>query len=168
MPVPEPNDNLDDYYDHSCLTQSSLLTRTSSEMESAMNATLSKSLSTDFVDFGKHQDKFRLFSWSKNEKNYLEVRFRALRKNIANEFKRYQCVSLRRYDFKHFLRLGNQLISAADNFTEEENLPYINVVGLSRDIEEQLEHVHKVFEIAEGAKRKVCVTLLRYILPETS
>ena len=55
----------------------------------------------------------------------------------------------------------NQLIVAADNFTKEENLPYINVVGLSRDIDEQLKHVHKVIEIAEGTKRKVCVTLLR-------
>ena len=41
-------------------------------------------------------------------------------------------------------------------------MSYINVVGLSRDIDEQLKHVHKVIEIAEGAKRKVCVTLLRY------
>ena len=49
-------------------------------------------------------------------------------------------------------------------------MPYINVVGLSRDIDEQLKHVHKVIEIAEGAQRKVCVTLLRYKedKPETS
>ena len=49
-------------------------------------------------------------------------------------------------------------------------MSYINVVGLSRDIEEQLKHDHKVIEIAEGAKRKVCVTLLRYKEdnPETS
>ena len=74
------------------------------------------------------------------------------------------------YDFKQFLRLRNQLILAADNFTKEETLSYINVVGLSRDIEEQLKHGHKVIEIAEGAKRKVCVTLLHYKEdnPETS
>ena len=49
------------------------------------------------------------------------------------------------------------MIVAADNFTKEENMPYINVVGLSRDIDEQLKHVHKVMEIAEGGdKRKVC------------
>ena len=74
------------------------------------------------------------------------------------------------YDFKQFLRLRNQLILAADNFTKEETLSYINVVGLSRDIEEQLKHGQKVIEIAEGAKRKVCVTLLRYKEdnPETS
>ena len=30
------------------------------------------------------------------------------------------------------------------------------------NIDEQLKHVHKVVDIAEGAKRKVCVTLLRY------
>ena len=98
------------------------------------------------------------------------MQFKVFKKDIANEFKQYQCVSLGQYDFKQFLRLRNQLIVAADNFTKEENLPYINVVGLSRDIGEQLKHVHKVTEIAEGAKRKVCVTLLRYKedSPETS
>ena len=170
MPVPEPNTDSDDYYDQPYFAQNSILTRTSREMESAMNATLDKSLCTDFVDFGKHQDRFGRFSWSKNEKNYLEVKFKVFKKDIANEFKRYQCVSLGQYDFKQFLRLRNQLIVAADNFTKEENLPYINVVGLSRDIDEQLKHVHKVIEIAEGTKRKMCVTLLRYKEdnPETS
>ena len=160
MPVPEPNDNLDDYYDQSILTQNLLLTRTSLEMDSAMNATLDKSLCTDFVDFGKHQDRFGRFSWSKNEKNYLEVQFKVFKKLVL----------LGQYDFKQFLRLRNQLIVAADNFTKEESLPCNNVVGLSRDIDEQLKHVHKVIEIAEGAKRKVCVTLLRYKEdnPETS
>ena len=80
-------------------------------------------------------------------------------------------INVFRWDnFKQFLRLRNQLIVAADNFTKEEILPYINVVGLSRDIDEQLKHVHKVIEIAEVTKRKVCVTLLRYEEdnPETS
>ena len=164
MPVPEPNTDSDDYYDQPYFTQN--LTRTSREMESAMNATLDKSLCTDFVDFGKHQDQFGRFSWSKNETNYLEVQFKVFKKDIANKFKRYQCVSLGQYDFKQFLRLRNQLIT----LQKEENLPYINVVGLSRDIDEQLKHVHKVIEIAEGTKRKVCVTLLRYKEdnPETS
>ena len=139
-------------------------------MDSAKNATLDKSLCTDFVDFGRHQDQFGRFSWSQIEQNYLQIHFKVFKKDIANEFKRYQCVSLGRYDFKQILRLRNQLIVAADNFAKEENLPYINVVGLSRDIEEQLKHVHKVIEIAEGAKRKLCVTLLRYKEdnPETS
>ena len=135
-----------------------------------MNATLDKSLCTVFVDFGKHQDRCGRFSWTKIEKNYLEIHFKVFKKDIASEFKLYQCVSLGQYDFKQFLRLRNQLIVAADNFTKEEKLPYINVVGLSRDIGERLKHVHKVIEIVEGAKRKVCVTLLRHKEdnPETS
>ena len=133
LPVPEPNTDSDDYYGQPYFTQNSLLTRTSREMESAMNAALDKSLCTDFVDFGKHQDRFGRFSWFKNEKNYLEIHFKVFKKDIAKEFKLYQCVSLGQYDFKQFLRLRNQLIVAADNCTKEENLPYINVVGLSRD-----------------------------------
>ena len=139
-------------------------------MGSSMNATLDKSFCTDFVDFGKHQDRFGRVSWTKNEKKYLEIHFKVFKKDITNEFKRYQCVSLEQYDLKQFLRLQNQLILAADNFIKEENLPYINVVGLSRDIDNQLKHVHRVIEIAEGAKRKVCVTMQRYKEdnPETS
>ena len=68
------------------------------------------------------------------------------------------------------MRLRNQLTVAADYFAKEESLPNINVVALSRDIDEQLKHVHKVTEIVEGAKRKVCVIFLRYKKdnPETS
>ena len=139
-------------------------------MKSAKNVTQDKSLCTEFVDFGWHQDRFGRFSWSKIEKHYLEVQFKVFKKDIANKVKRYQRASLGQYDFKQFSWLRNQLIVAADNFTKEENLPYINVVGLSRDSDEQLKHVHKVIEVAEGAKRKVCVTLLRYKedKPETS
>ena len=62
------------------------------------------------------------------------------------------------------------MIVAADNLTKEENLPYINVVGLSRDPDGQLKHAHKVIEVADRAKRKVCVTLLlnKEDNPETS
>ena len=55
-------------------------------MESAKNATLDKALCTDFVDFGKHQDRFERFSWTKNEKNYLEKHFKVFKIDIANKF----------------------------------------------------------------------------------
>ena len=96
------------------------------------------------------------FCGPKNEKNYLEIHFKVFKKGIANKFKRYQCVSLGHYDFKQFLMLRNQLIVTVDNFTKKEILPYIKVVGMSRDIGEQLKHVHKVIEIAEGPSAK-CV-----------
>ena len=49
-------------------------------MESAMNATLDKSLCVDFVDFGKHQDRFGRFSWTKNQENYLKIHFKVFEK----------------------------------------------------------------------------------------
>ena len=104
------------------------------------------------MDFGKHQDR----SLTKNEENYLEVHFKVFEKGLATEFKRCHCVSLGQYDFRQLLRLRHQLIVAADTFTKEENLSYINVVGLSKDIDEQLKRVHKVIEIAEGPGAK-CV-----------
>ena len=71
LPVPEPNTDSDEYYDQPYFTQNSPLTRTSHELESAMKTTLEKSLCSDFVDFGKHQDSFGRFSWTKNKKTIL-------------------------------------------------------------------------------------------------
>ena len=36
-------------------------------------ASLHKLTFTDFVDFGKSQDKYGRFCWSKNDSNYLDV-----------------------------------------------------------------------------------------------
>ena len=123
-------------------------------MESAINATLDKSLCTDFVVLTSTKTDLDAFRGPKTKKNISRYNSKSFKKDIANEFKRYQCVSLEQYDFKQFLRLRNQLTVAADNFTKEDNLPYINIVGLSRDIDKQLKHVHKVIEIAEGPSAK--------------
>ena len=37
------------------------------------------------MDFGKHQDRFGRFSWSKNEKNYLKVQFKVFKKVRTTE-----------------------------------------------------------------------------------
>ena len=65
-------------------------------------------------------------------------------------------------DFDQFIRQRNQLVVAADNFLKEQNLSPVPQSTLSKDIEEQLKLVHKVIDVVDCPKRKICVTLLRY------
>ena len=69
-------------------------------------------------------------------------------------------------DFNQFIRQRNQLVPAADNYLREQNLPPFLQSTLSKDMEEQLNLVHRV----DCPRRRICVTLLRYNLnnPESS
>ena len=73
-------------------------------------------------------------------------------------------------DFNQFIRQRNQLVVAADNFLREENLSPVLQSPLCKDMEEQLKLVHKVIDVVDQLKRKICVTLLRYKAdnPDTS
>ena len=73
-------------------------------------------------------------------------------------------------DFNLFIRQRNQLVVAADNFLREPNLSAILQSTLSKEMEEQLKLVHKVIDVVDRPKRRICVTLLRYKTdnPETS
>ena len=59
---------------------------------------------------------------------------------------------------------------AADNFAREENLSQVLIPTLSKDMHEHLKLAHKVVDVVDPANRKICVTLLRYIMdkPESS
>ena len=73
-------------------------------------------------------------------------------------------------DFNQFIRQRNQLVVAADNFLRERNLSPLLQSTLSKDMEEPLKLVHKVIDVVDRPKRRICVTLLRYKVdnPETS
>ena len=73
-------------------------------------------------------------------------------------------------DFNQFIRQRNQLVLAADNFLREQILSPVLQSTLSKDLEEQLKLVHKVIDVVDGPKRRICVTLLRYNVdnPKTS
>ena len=43
---------------------------------------LDKLTGTDYVDFGKGQDQFGQFFWTKNDSNYLDVKLKIFRKDI--------------------------------------------------------------------------------------
>ena len=125
--------------------------------------TLDKLACTDYVDFGKSQDRFGRLFWSKNDSNSLDIKLKVLKREDKNaEFRLRQNLSMGEADFNQFIRQRNQLVVAADNFLREENLMPVLQSTLSKDMEEQLKLVHKVIDVVDRANRKICVTLLRY------
>ena len=133
--------------------------------------TLDKLSCTDYVDFGKCQDRFGRFSWSKNDSNYLEIKPKVFKREDKNaEFRVKEILSIGEADFNQLIRQTNQLAVAADNFLGEQNLQAVLQSTLSKDMEEQLKLVHKVIDVVDRPNRRICVTLLRYKAdnPETS
>ena len=133
-------------------------------------ASLDKLTCTDYVDFGKCQDRFGRFSWSKNDSNYLDVKLKVFRKDDKKEFRLVQNLTMGEADFNQFMRLRNQLVYAAENFAREENLTPVLIPTMSRDMDEQLKLSHKVVDVVGRTNRKIGVTLLRYKVdkPESS
>ena len=125
-------------------------------------ASLDKLTCTDYVDFGKCQDKFGRLSWSKNDSNYLDVKQKVFWKDDKKEFRLVQNLTMGEADFNQFMRLRNQLVNAAENFAREESLTPMLIPTMSKDMDEQLKLAQKVVDLVDRANRKICVTLLRY------
>ena len=133
--------------------------------------TLDKLACTDYVDFGKSQDRFGRSSWTKNDSNYLDAKLKVFkREDKTSEFRLRQNLSMGEGDFNQFIRQRNQPVVAADNFLREQKLSPVLQSTLSKDMEEQLKLVHKVIDVVDRPNRRICVTLLRYKVdnPETS
>ena len=144
----------------------SLLSATSilSRSPRAYNTTvfLDKLTCIDYVEFGKCQDRFGQFSWSKNDFNYLDVKLKVSKKDDKKEFRLFQNLTMGEADFNQFMRLRNQLFNAAENFAREEILTAVLIPTMSEDMDEQLKLTHKVVDVVDRANRKICVSLLRY------
>ena len=146
---------------NSLLSATSILSR--SPMDYNTTKTLDKLACTDYVDFGKSQDRFGRFSWSKNDSNYLDIKLKVFKREDKNtEFRLRQNLSMGEADFKQFIRQRNQLVVAADHFLRQQNLSPVLQSTLSKDMEDQLKLVHEVIDVVDRSKRRICVTLLRY------
>ena len=73
-------------------------------------------------------------------------------------------------DFNQFFRLRYQLVVAVRDFIKREDLRPVQLNLLAKDMEEQLKLTHKVVEVVDRPHRRICMTMLRYIVekPETS
>ena len=86
---------------NSLLSATSILSR--SPMPYNTIETLDKLASTDFVDFGKSQDRFGCFFWSKNDSNYLDIKLKVLKREDKNaEFRLRQNLSIGEADSTSF------------------------------------------------------------------
>ena len=111
---------------------------------------------TDYVDFGKYQDRFGRYSLSRNDSNYLDVKLNVFRKDDTKEFRLVQNLTMGEADFNQFMRLRKQLVNAAENFAREENLIPVLIPTMSKDMDEQLKLAHKVVDVLDRANRKIC------------
>ena len=64
--------------------------------------------------------------------------------------------------FTQFIRLKNQLVTAAEKIAREQNLTSVLIPTMSKDMNEQLRLAHKLVDVVDRANRNICVTLLRY------
>ena len=117
-------------------------------------ASLDKLTCTDYVDFSKGQDRFGQLSWSKNDSNYLDVKFKVFRKGDKKEFRLLQNLTMGEADFNQFMRLRNQLVNAAENFATEEDLTPVLIPTMSKDMDEQFKLAHKVVDVVNRTNRK--------------
>ena len=125
-------------------------------------ASLDKLTCTDYVDFGKSQDRFAQFSWSKNDSNYLYVKNKVFKEDDNKEFRLVQNFTMEEEEFSRFVRLRNELVNEAEDFAREENLSPVLIPTMSKDTDERLKLAHKVVDVVDRAERKICVILLRY------
>ena len=118
---------------NSLLSATSILSR--SPMAYNTTETLDKLACTDYVDFGKSQDRFGRFSWSKNDSNYLDNKQKVFKREDKNaEFRLRQNLSMGEADFNQFIRQRNQLVVAADHFLRQQNLSPVLQSTLSKDM----------------------------------
>ena len=92
-------------------TTTSILSR--SPMAYNTTDSLDKLTCTNYVDFGKNQDRFGRFSWSKNDFNYLDIKLKVFNKRDNKKFRLVQNLTMGEADFNQFVRLRNQLVNAA-------------------------------------------------------
>ena len=84
---------------------------------------LDKLTCIDYLNFGKCQDRFGRFSWTKNDSSYLDFKRKVIKREDKNaEFRLRQNFSMGEADFNQFIRQRNQLVVAADNFLREQKL----------------------------------------------
>ena len=114
------------------------------------------------MDFGKCQDRFGRFAWSKKQSNHLVVELKSFKKDDNKAFQLVQNFTMGKADLNQFMRFRNQLVNAAKNFAREETLTPVLIPTMSTDIDEQLKLAYRVVDIVDRAKRKSCVTLPRY------
>ena len=134
-------------------------------MAYSTTASLDKPTYTDHVDFGKSQDSFRHFLGPKGFQS-LGCKAQRWQQKITTGTKSCNV----RGRFQPVIAIEESAGHCSQNFGREKNLTPVVKPTMSKDMDEQLNLAHKVVDVADGANRQICVTLLRYSVdkPESS
>ena len=118
------------------------------------------------MDYGNCQDNCRQFSWSKKASNYLHVKLKFVKKGDNKEIRLFHNLLLGEADFNQLMRLRNQPVIGAEteSVAREKNLSPVLITTMSKDTDEHLKLAHEVFDVVDGANKKICVTLPQYIV----
>ena len=98
------------YKNKSLLPAISILSR--SPLAYNATASLDKLTSTNYVDFGKRQDRFGHFSWSKNDSHHLNVKLKLFRKDDDTEFRLLKLTLSK--DVDEQLKLVRKIVDVVD------------------------------------------------------
>ena len=123
-----------------------------SPMAHNTTATQDKLTFTEYVDFGKCQNRFGDFLGPKMTPTtwILNSKFsRRRQKRLSPD----PNLRMGEADFNKFMRLRKQLVIAAGNFAREENLSPVLIPTMSKDMDEQLKLAQKVIYVVDRAKR---------------
>ena len=74
------------------------------------------------VDFGGTQEKFAQNFWSEIDSKYLDLKVKVVKWDNRKDFCLVQNLTMVKADFTQFMRLENQLVTAAENFGREKKL----------------------------------------------
>ena len=98
------------------------------------------------------------------------MKLKVFKKDENKQSRLAENLTLGEADYNQFIRVRNQLVVAASDFSKEGNLLTVQVKLLAKDMEEQPKLTHKVVGSFDRPHRKICVTMLRYNVekPETS
>ena len=110
-------------------------------------ASLNKLTRTDYVDFGKCQDRFGSVSWSKNDSNYLDIKLKVFNREDKNaEFRARQNFLLREAEVYSPKKSTS---CCSSQLSQRKKLSSVLQSTLFKDMEEQLMLVHMVIDIMD-------------------
>ena len=98
-------------------------------------ATLHKLTCSDYVDFGKCQDRFGRNFWSENFFDYLDVKLTVFKKDENKQSRLAENLTKGEAECNQCIRLRNQLVVAVRGFSKQDNLPPVQVKLLQKDME---------------------------------
>ena len=99
--------------------------------------------------------------WFQKRFQLLGCKTQFFKKDKSKDFWLIQNHTMGDEDFSMFMQFRNQLFTAAEDFAREKNLSPALIPTMSKDTDEQLKLIHKVYGVVDRANSKICGSVLR-------